>query len=217
VVDYDDCHTLEITMIKLYDFPISGHAHKVRLMLSLLDLDYERHEVALGQGEQNSEQFLKINPFHHVPVLEDNGHVIRDSNAIIAYLARQYDPKWYPSDAISVARVQEWLAIATKELADGPAAARLVNVFNATLDHQAAIENSHTLLDILDAHLKGRQWVATIHPSIADISLYTYIAHAPEGGVSLASYRNVQSWLTRIEQLPGFVGMPKTAVGLAAD
>lgn len=203
-------------MIKLYDFPISGHAHKVRLMLSLLDLDYERHEVALGQGEQNSKEFLALNPFHHVPVLEDKGYVIRDSNAIIAYLARQYGPNWYPGDAVSVARIQEWLAIATKELAEGPAAARLVNVFNAGLDHETAIANSHRLLTILDTHLAERQWVATEQASIADIALYTYTAHAPEGGVSLTAYLNVQSWLKRIEQLPGFIGMPKTAVGLAA-
>lgn len=203
-------------MIKLYDFPISGHAHKVRLMLSLLDLEYERHEVALGQGEQNSAQFLALNPFHHVPVLEDNGQVIRDSNAILTYLARQYGPKWYPSDALSVARIQEWLAIATKELAEGPAAARLVNVFDAGLDHQAAIANSHRLLTILDAHLAKRQWVATDQASIADVALYTYTAHAPEGDVSLSSYSHVQAWLSRIEQLSGFIGMPKTAVGLSA-
>ncbi len=203
-------------MIKLYDFPISGHAHKVRLMLSLLGLDYERHEVALGQGEQNSDEFLALNPFHHVPVLEDKGHVIRDSNAIIAYLARQYGPHWYPSDALSVAHIQEWLAISTKELVEGPGAARLVNVFNAGLDHKVAITNSHDLLTVLNGHLAERQWVATEQASIADIALYTYIAHAPEGGVSLASYPNVQSWLTRIEGLPGYVGMAKTEVGLLA-
>lgn len=203
-------------MIKLYDFPLSGHAHKVRLMLSLLGLDYERHEVALGQGEQNSEQFLALNPFQHVPVLEDNGHVIRDSNAILAYLASQYGPEWYPRDALSVAHIQEWLAISTKELADGPAAARLVNVFKAGLDHQAAISNSHSLLAIIDSHLRSRNWIATTQASIADIALYTYIAHAPEGDVSLEGYTNIQAWLSRVEQLPGFISMPTTAVGLAS-
>ncbi len=203
-------------MIKLYDFPLSGHAHKVRLMLSLLGMDYERHEVALGEGEQHSAEFLSLNPFHHVPVLEDNGLVIRDSNAILAYLARQYAPEWYPSDALSVARIQEWLAVSTKELAESVAAARLVNVFGAELDHQAAIKKAHTLLEILEAHLHQRRWVAVCHPSIADIALYSYIAHAPEGDVSLENYPNIQAWLNRLEELPGFVGMPNTATGLAA-
>ena len=75
-------------MIKLYDFPLSGDAHRVRLMLPLLDLDYERIKVGLANGEQRSEEFLKLNPFHHVPVLEEDGLVIRDSNAIITYLAK---------------------------------------------------------------------------------------------------------------------------------
>jgi glutathione S-transferase len=106
-------------MIKLYDFPLSGHAHKARLMLSLLDIKYERIEVALAKGEQRSEHFLALNPFHHVPVLEDDGLVIRDSNAIITYLAKKYGADWFPNDAESSARIQEWLAVSTKEVSEG--------------------------------------------------------------------------------------------------
>lgn len=203
-------------MIKLYDFPLSGHAHKVRLMLSLLDLDYERHEVALGDGEQHSDRYLALNPFHHVPVLSDNGLVIRDSNAIIAYLARQYGESWYPTDPVSIARIQEWLAVSTKEVVEGPGSARLVNVFGANLDQAAAISKSHDLLEIIEAHLSSRDWIALETPSIADIALYSYVAHAPEGGVALDTYPHTRAWLHRIEALPGFVGMPKSNVGLAA-
>lgn len=203
-------------MIKLYDFPLSGHAHKVRLMLSLLGLEYERHEVALGEGEHRSEAYSKLNPFHHVPVLSDDGFVIRDSNAIIAYLARKYGPQWYPADSASTARVQEWLAISTKEVAEGPGAARLVNVFGATLDHDQAISKSQSLLAVINQHMENRTWIALDSCSIADIALYTYIAHAPEGSVSLAEYPEVKAWLTRIESLKGFVAMPKSSVGLVA-
>ncbi len=202
-------------MIKLYDFPLSGHAHKARLMLSLLNIEYERIEVALAKGEQQSEHFLTLNPFHHVPVLDDNGLVIRDSNAIITYLAKKYGTEWYPNDAQSSARIQEWLAVSTKEVSEGPGAARLVNVFGAGLDHQAAIEKSHELLTIIEQHLSSREWIAIDRVSVADIALFTYIAHAPEGDVSLENYPNINAWLARIEALEGFVGMPKTAVGLA--
>lgn len=203
-------------MITLYDFQLSGHAHKVRLMLSLLGLEYLGHEVSLRDGEQRSAAFRKLNPFQHVPVLEDDGEVIRDSNAILAYLARQYAPEWYPQDALSVARIQEWLAVSTKELVEGPGSARLVNVFNAQLDHQLAIARSHALLTIMEKHLKSRTWIAIDHPSIADIAMYSYTAHAPEGGVSLTAYIHVRNWLERIEALPGFIPLPKTAAGLAA-
>jgi len=205
------------TMIKLYDFPLSGHAHKVRLMLSLLKIDYERIEVALAKGEQRSEDFLALNPFHHVPVLKEDGLVIRDSNAILTYLAKKFAPDWYPSDAESSARIQEWLSVANKELTEGPGTARLVNVFGAGLDHKAAIEKSHELLNIIEQHLEGRDWIALEHVTVADIALFTYIAHAPEGDVSLEAYPNINAWLARIESLDGFVGMPKTNVGLTVS
>lgn len=201
-------------MIKLYDFELSGHAHKVRLMLSLLELDYERVEVNLAQGEQHQAEFLALNPFHHVPVLVDDGISIRDSNAILCYLAQRYAPEWYPEDALSVARIQEWLAVSTRELAEGPAQARLVTVFNAPIDHDAAIARAHALLKIVEQHLQGSDWLATEHASIADIAMYTYIAHAPEGNVDLANYPNIKAWLARIEALKGFVPMQQSKVGL---
>jgi len=203
-------------MIKLYDFPLSGHSHRARLMLSLLNLEHEIVHVKLDQGEHLEKAFTDINSFQQVPVLDDNGFVVRDSVAILCYLASQYDDKWYPKDAQSIARIQEWLAIATKEMATGPAAARLVTVFAAQLDHDKAIEQSHKLLTIMDAHLKGRLWLALDKVTIADIAAYSYIAHVPEGGVSLASYSNIIAWLERIEALPGFVPMAKTPVGLAS-
>jgi len=202
-------------MIKLYDFPLSGHAHRVRLMLSLLKINYETVHVKLDEAEHLGDSFSSLNPFHQVPVLDDNGFIVRDSVAILCYLATKYAPQWYPQDPQSIALIQQWLAIATKEIAAGPAAARLVNVFNADLDHRNAIEQSHTLLSIIDTHLNSREWLATDQISIADIAAYTYIAHAPEGDVSIEKYKNITQWLTRIETLNDFVAMPKTPVGLA--
>jgi len=54
------------------------------------------------------------------------------------------------------------------------------------------------------------------NPTIADVANYAYVAHAPEGDVSLDNYPNVRAWLGRIAALPGFVPMQATAVGLAA-
>ena len=201
-------------MIKLYDFPLSGHAHRVRLMLSLLNLEYELIHIKLDEGEHKDKPFSEINKFKQVPVLDDDGVVIRDSVAIICYLARQYAEQWYPQEAKSIARIQEWLAIATKEIAEGPAAARLVNVFGAKLEHEALIEKSHALLNVINKHLESRKWLALDQVSIADVAAYSYIAHAPEGGVSLEPYQNVRKWLTSIEALPHFIPMQKTPVGL---
>jgi len=196
-------------MIKLYDFPLSGHAHRVRLMLSLLDIPYDSIHVKLDEAEHLGAAFTDLNPFQQIPVLDDDGFVVRDSVAILCYLAKKYGPQWYPQDAKSIARINEWLSIATKEIAAGPASARLVNVFGAKLDHASVIEQSNKLLSIINAQLEGKDWIAIDEASIADIAAYTYIAHAPEGDVSLAPYSNIIAWLSRIEALPGFVAMMK--------
>lgn len=203
-------------MITLYDFPLSGHAHRIRLMLSLLNLEYERVEVDLRSGEQKKPEFLALNPFGVVPVLVDADVVLRESTAILTYLAHRYGPAWLPSDPAELAEVQTWLATANKDIVMGPGAARLVTVFGADLDHEALIEKSHSLLAIIDAHLAGRDWLAVNQATVADVAAYSYIAHAPEGHVALTAYSNIRRWLHNVEQLPGFVAMPSTHTERAA-
>ena len=64
--------------------------------------------------------------------------------------------------------------------------------------------------EVMEAHLAQQEWLAGTAPTIADIALYTYTAHAPEGGVSLQPYPRLRRWLARIEALPGFVGMRRS-------
>jgi glutathione S-transferase len=204
--------------IKLYRHPLSGHSHRAQLLLSLLGLDAELVDVDLAAGEHKQETFLAMNRFGQVPVLADGDSVIADSNAILVYLATRYDAarSWLPADPAAAAEVQRFLSVAAGALAHGPAAARLVNVFNAALDHRQAIDTAHGLLRVLELHLGGRAWLAGDQPTIADLANYTYIAHAPEGDVTLADYPHLRAWLARVEALPGFVPMQATAVGLAA-
>ena len=204
--------------IKLYRHALSGHSHRVELFLSILGLDTEVIDVDLMKGAHKSSDYLKMNVFGQVPVIEEGAVTISDSNAILIYLASKYDAEntWLPVDSQSLAEVQRFLSTAAGKIAHGPAAARLVNVFGAGLDHKQAIEVSHDVLTTLEKHLSDRLWLATKHATIADISNYAYIAHAPEGDVSLEEYPNVRSWLKRIEALPGFVAMQATPVGLAA-
>lgn len=204
--------------IRLYRHPLSGHSHRAELLLSLLGLNAELVDVDLATGEHKRPDFLARNPFGQVPVLEDGETVIADSNAILVYLAGRYDDgnTWLPVEPGAAAEVQRFLSAAAGQVASGPAAARLVNVFGAALDHQRANEIAHNLLGVLESHLDGRDWLAGIRPTIADVANYAYIAHAPEGNVSLDGYPNVLAWLRRIEALPGFVPMQATAVGLAA-
>jgi glutathione S-transferase len=201
--------------IKLYNFPRSGHAHRVELMLSLLGLPFELVFVDLAKGEHKQAEFLALNAFGQVPVIDDQGVVLADSNAILVYLAQKYGQgRWLPSDPVGAARVQRWLSVAAGPIAFGPAVARLITVFGAQRNAEEAIDRSHALLKVVEQELTASPYLAGSEPTIADIAGYSYIAHAPEGNVSLADYPQVRAWLARIEALPGFVGMPRTAVGL---
>lgn len=204
--------------ITLYRHALSGHSHRVETFLSILGLPADIVDVDLANGAHKQPDYLAKNRFGQVPVLEDGSDTLSDSNAILVYLATRYDASrtWLPEDLVAAAEVHRFLSVAAGKIAYGPAAARLVNVFGATLDHDNAINTAHAVLADLDAHLAGRNWLVTEQPTIADIANYAYIAHAPEGDVSLEDYANVRAWLQRIEQLPGFVPMQATAVGLAA-
>lgn len=204
--------------IKLYHFPLSGHAHRVQLMLSLLELPVEVNFVDLAKGAHKQADFLAINPFGQVPVIDDNGVVLADSNAILVYLANKYgEGRWLPTDPVGAARVQRWLSVAAGPLHAGPATARLITVFGASHNAEDVIARSHNLLKVIDQELSNSAYLVGETPTVADIAGYSYIAHAPEGNVSLQDYAHVRAWLARIEALPGFVGMPRTVVGLQKE
>lgn len=201
--------------MKLYYHPLSGHAHRARLFVSLLGLDVELIEVDLAARAHKAPDFLKLNPFGQLPVLDDEGTIIPDSNAILVYLAKKNGAKnWLPEDPARAASVQRWLSVAAGEIAYGPGAARLVTVFGAPFNADEVIARAHVILQRIEAALEGRQWIAAGHPTIADVALYSYIDRAPEGNVDRSAYANVNAWLRRIEALPGFVAFQKTAIGI---
>ncbi|MEM7569047.1 MAG: glutathione S-transferase [Pseudomonadota bacterium] len=195
--------------ITLYRHPKSGHSHRAEVMMALLDLPYETVDLDMANGAHKAPDYVAVSPFGQVPAIDDNGTILSDSNAIITYLVGRYGDtaQWTGRDPVERAQVQRWLSVAAGEIASGPCAARLVTVFGADFDHAACIAKSHALLSAMEEHLSGSAFLVGDRPTLADIAGYSYIAHAPEGGVSLADYANVRAWLLRIEALPNFVGM----------
>jgi glutathione S-transferase len=204
--------------ITLHGFPLSGHSHRVQLALSLMGLPHQAVQVDLKNGEHKSPEFLNLNPFGQVPVLDDDGTTLFDSNAILVYLANKYDAdsRWLPRDPKGQADVQAWLSVAAGQIAFGPAAARLITVFGAKYNPEDVIGRAHGLLKVMEAQLAARRFLVGNSATLADIAGYSYISAAPEGNVDLAAYANVRAWLARVEALPGFVPFQKTPVGLAA-
>lgn len=200
--------------IQLYRNPKSGHCHRVELMLAFLGLEYETVDLDMANGAHKAADYLKISPFGLVPAIDDNGFTLSDSNAILIYLAKRYSKgsDWLPEDPVEAAEVQRWLSVAADNIYSGPCAARLVKLFGVELDHAAAVGKAHELFVLMDTHLSGRQWLVTNSITVADVAGYSYIAHAPEGGVDLGAYPNVRAWLERVEAHPRFVGMAKSPI-----
>jgi glutathione S-transferase len=204
--------THPVLPIRLHGFPLSGHCHRVQLFLSLLGLKADMVTVDLPGGAHKTPGFLARNPFGQVPVIEDGDVTLADSNAILVYLASRYDPSggWYPRDPVLAAEVQRWLSVAAGPLAAGPARARIAALFGLDLDVAQARAASCQLFAVLDAQLAGRRFLVGDAPTIADLALYRYTAHAPEGGVALDPYPHIRGWLARIEALPGYVAMKRS-------
>lgn len=202
--------------MKLYDYELSGNCYKVRFLLHMLGIGYERHSVDFYPGrEHNSEQFLiHVNPRGQIPVLEDDGFLLRESQAILVYLASQYDKDriWYPEDPQQRGRVQMWLVTA-EELTRTASAARSHDALGYThVDIDACRSGAHAVLRVLDDHLaeqqaSGHQWLVGSIPTIADIACFPYAALAPEGGIVLDEYPSLRQWLWHFRSQPRFVGM----------
>ncbi|CCN50783.1 Glutathione transferase [Vibrio nigripulchritudo MADA3029] len=203
-------------MLKLYWHPISGHAHRAHMLLSMLDLEFKLITIDLKAGEQQTPDFLALNPFGQIPVLVDGDIIISDSNAILVYLATAYDKeqRWLPDSPLMRAHIEQFLSLAANRLAGSISKLRAANLFNRRIDTKPSMEEAHKLLKQLQSHQSGRQWMVGKEPTIADLALYSYIKVAPEGGVSLTDYPALEAWLKRVESLPGFVAMSLSNVGL---
>jgi len=206
-------------MIKLYWHPMSGHAHRAHMLLSILELDFELITVDLPTGEHQRPEFLALNPFGQIPVLVDGEIVISDSNAILVYLATVYDREqiWLPESPLVRAHIEQFLSLAAHRLAGSIAKLRAANLFNRSIDSAPLTQEAHKLLKQLQTYQNGRQWLVGTKPTIADLALYSYIKLAPEGGISLADYPVLEAWLKRVEGLSGFVPMQLSNVGLRKE
>ena len=195
--------------MKLYDLELSGNCYKVRLFAALAKIPLELVPVDFMGGEHKRPPLTDLNPWGELPILEDGKVVLRDSQAILVYLAAQYgDENWLPRDAAGLGEVMQWLSTSANELQNGPCAARLADKFGYAIDKANTLERAARILPLIEVHLAAHQWLALGRPTIADCAVMPYVALAPEGGISLEAYPNIRQWIARIKALPGFIPMP---------
>jgi glutathione S-transferase len=202
-------------MIKHYTLRPSGNAQKVRMALCFLGIPFE--EISLAGGKHKQPEFLALNPLGQVPVLDDDGVVLRESGAILAYLAARYRlGEWDGHDAAERAQILQWLMLAANEVQNGPARLRLAALYGTDIDHAAATAITTQLLDVVETRLDRRDWIEAGRLTIADLALAPYLALSHQGGVELDEYPRTMAWTQRIAALPQFppmAGWPKSGDG----
>lgn len=192
--------------MKLYMTEGSGNAFKVRILLSVLDVPYEKVLVDFANKEHKKEPFLKLNPRGQVPVLEVEGRALWDSTSNLVYIARKYGgERWLPTDPLGMAEVMQWLAFAQNEVHYGLQWARAVKRGIRSGNYEEYFGYGLQALQLLEGHLGNNDWLACGRPTIADVACYPYVASAPEGGFNLGDYPAVTAWLRRCESIPGWL------------
>ncbi len=195
--------------LELIDTVLSGNGWKVRLLAGHLGIPLIRRSLSIVDGDLEEESFGEINPLRQVPVLKTrDGHWLSESSAILWYLGE--GTEFVPSDPTERAQVIQWLMFEQTKLMWNLAQPRLWIALRKSMNvnDPRAIrwrQRGTQQLDILEHHLKGRNYVVGSSPTIADLALYPYIRMSPLGGYDLAPYPRLNDWLQKIRALPGHV------------
>lgn len=194
--------------VLLYDNPVSGNCHKVRLILGLLGIEYERHELSVVDRSDRAEVLTGLSPSLNVPtvVLED-GRPLAESNAILWYFAD--GSRYLPDDPYERAQVLQWLFFEQYKHEPAIAVVRFWVGYSNDPPPAAEIEArraaGRTALEVMESHLREHDYFVAARFTIADIALYAYTHVAPEGGFDLEPYPAVRAWLERVAAEPGIV------------
>lgn len=196
--------------VLLYDNPVSGNCYKVRLLLNLLGIEFERHEVSVVDRSGRAEVLGGLSPSLNVPtvVLED-GRPLAESNAILCYFAD--GTEYLPEDAYERAQVLQWMFFEQYKHEPAIAVIRFWVAYAEGPPPEAEIEArrpaGHAALNAMERHLAEHAYFVAGRFTIADIALYAYTHVAPEAGFDLEPYPAIRRWLDRVAARPGFVSI----------
>ena len=196
-------------MLTLFDYLPSQNAWKVRQLLNHLGRPHKTEYVSIFEGEGQRPDYLAVNPTGAVPAIRlDNGHVLAESNAILAFLAE--GTPYLPADVFGRAKVLQWLSFEGNYVE--PAIGTLRHWILTGKDARRPRElvesrrgASMKALGILDRELASRPFIAGDAYTIADISLFAYTSRAHEAKLPLGDFANVVAWIERVEAQPGFL------------
>jgi glutathione S-transferase len=203
------------TALVLHNYELDDSCYRVRLALSMLGLEWTPVAVDVFPGKEHlTPRYLAMNPAGRLPILEDGDLFLHGTEAILAHLARTYDPsaRWLPVQGADFAQVMQWLVFSARDL-DATITARQQSLFNTAGDEAALRAASLKAIRIMDDHMTARgfagaEWFATAHPTIADIALFPAFALSRDFAIDHDEYPALRRWARRFRALPGFKTMP---------
>jgi glutathione S-transferase len=195
-------------LLRLYDYLESGNGYKVRLLLSHLEVPYERVELDILKGRTRTPEFLERNPNGKIPVLElESGVCLAESNAILWYLAE--DTVYMPRERVARAQVLQWMGFEQYSHEPFIAVVRFWHHAGLLDENRAKLaekrERGLQALAVMERHLAKWPFFVGEGYSIADIALYAYTHVAHEGGFDLGPFGALRAWLERVREQPGHV------------
>ncbi len=201
---------------KLYQYNSSGNCYKIRLLLNMLNIEYESIEIDILKKESRTPEFLKINPNGRIPVLEHQGNILPESNAALWYLAK--GTPYLSNDNFLAAQTLQWMFFEQYSHEPFIATSRFwIHILKAADQYQQQLEQKqaggYAALDIMEQHLGQQRYFVANQFSIADIALYAYTHVAEEGHFDLTKYSNIQQWFQRIESQPGYISIKDNSTG----
>ena len=204
-------------MLTLYDYILHDDCYKIRLLLAMLQVPYQPAKIDVHPGRDNeTPAFLALNPLGRIPVLVDEQIVLRESQAILTYIAMTYDPSrtWLPQDAETASRIAQWLAFAGHDLVPlSRVRSHVLFGWEPELDVEEVRGRARFAMEIVEDHfaegeILGRRWCVADHPTIADVALFPPLALAAEADMPFEPFPATWRWIDRFKRLPRFTVMP---------
>lgn len=199
------------TTVRVWGDVYSGNCFKVKLLLDQLCQPYEWIPIDVLKKESRTPQFVAMNPNGRIPLLQTaEGKFLPESNAILHYLAD--GTAMLPADRLAHAQVLQWMFFEQYSHEPFVATARyIVRYLGRPPEREEALQQKmapgYAALDVMESHLRTRQFFVGEQYSIADIALYAYTHVAGEGGFDLLRYPAIREWLARVAAQPGYAGM----------
>jgi len=199
--------------MKLYVTPPSPRAFKVVAVMHHLALDAEIAFVDLLHGDHMKPEFAALNPNRKMPVLEDDGFLLWESNAIMQYLAsKRPEAGLWPANPRHQADVSRWQCweLAHWERACGTLVfERFVKGRFGQGDPDPnevarGERDFHQVAQVLDEHLRGRDWLVGRGLTLADVSVAAWLTVAQYGRYPMAEYKEIARWYRGLEALPAW-------------